>query len=149
MELPNIPQGFDVDWVTLENTINELIPSIPARMRDDAEKLLRDVTSRNIPIITEHLLDTGSKWTPPSKGSRKKQLASQPRHYNMTHGPNNKRSVLYKMTQDLFQKNKRNLAEAILSGKELDRVSREPSMEQAETFYRKLYEGPFHLAPAG
>lgn len=72
VETQHIPQGHDVEWETLETVITELISTIPLSMRGDAEQLLRDVASRNTHVITEHLFDIVSKWTPPTKGSHKK-----------------------------------------------------------------------------
>ncbi|KXZ75771.1 hypothetical protein TcasGA2_TC031700 [Tribolium castaneum] len=76
------------------------------------------------------------------RGSKGKRKSKTGRHYGQTTSGSGQRAALFKKHQDLFLKNRRGLAETILSGKEDFGPRPEPPVTSVEEFYGGIFESP-------
>jgi hypothetical protein len=74
------------------------------------------------------------------KGRRPKRNRGY--HYAQTNTGSGQRASFYKKCQDLFQKNRRGLAEMILTGREETDVKAVPSVSSVEALYGGIFESP-------
>ncbi|KXZ75830.1 hypothetical protein TcasGA2_TC031908 [Tribolium castaneum] len=76
------------------------------------------------------------------RGSKGKRKSKTGRRYGQTTSGSGQRAALFKKHQDLFLKNRRGLAETILSGKEDFGPRPEPPVTSVEESYGGIFESP-------
>ncbi|KYB24672.1 Retrovirus-related Pol polyprotein from type-1 retrotransposable element R2-like Protein [Tribolium castaneum] len=76
------------------------------------------------------------------RGSKGKRKSKTGRHYGQTTSGSSQRAALFKKHQALFLKNRRGLAETILSGKGGFFPRPEPPVTSVEEFYGGIFESP-------
>ncbi|KYB24671.1 Retrovirus-related Pol polyprotein from type-2 retrotransposable element R2DM-like Protein [Tribolium castaneum] len=97
--------------------------------------VLNDAVNRNLAQRAESLRIR-------KRGSKGKRKSKTGRHYGQTTSGSGQRAALFKKHQDLFLKNRRGLAETILSGKEDFGPRPEPPVTSVEEFYGGIFESP-------
>lgn len=121
------------------------IKSVLMTLRPKAEgsDVLRRIIDAAVTDAPDLLQEAIDRWTPSATKPTKRKTPSKPPHqYGSTHGPSNKKASQYKKTQDLYSKNKRSLAEKILSGRPLEENQVLPDINKVEELYRGILESP-------
>ena len=99
-----------------------------------------EVDDQHLLVVVDNWLNSLSERKPKQRQRRAKKKPV--RHYGQTNTGSSPRASRYKNYQDFFAKNRRGLAEMILTGREGTGPEAVPSITSVENLYGGIYESP-------